>query len=249
MSSTAHPQSRPPGKAAAVSSGERAIGDKRAFKTEALTEVNGHILEAARDSISGDQEWEFFCECGRSDCHEHVELTLDAYVALHDSGDAVLADGHRLSQVERARRLSQEAEALLGQAEQQVKRAKKNLQGRVLVVDDSADFLRAAADLVKEAAEVRLVGIAFSGEEAIRLLPDLKPDLVVLDIHMSGMTGIETARIIRRDSPRTVVVLASLDTAGYEQAANSVGAAALIDKAEFRAPALDALWLNHQPQR
>lgn len=37
----------------------------RAFKTLALTEVNTHILDAARDSISEEQEREFFCECGR----------------------------------------------------------------------------------------------------------------------------------------------------------------------------------------
>jgi multidrug efflux pump subunit AcrA (membrane-fusion protein) len=59
--------------------------------------------------------------------HEHVALTVDAYAALHDSGRAVLAPRHRLSQVERARRLSEEAKALRAQAEHQVKRAKKNL--------------------------------------------------------------------------------------------------------------------------
>jgi hypothetical protein len=57
-----------------------------AFKTQALTEVNRHILDAARDSVSGEQEWEFFCECGGRDCNEHVKLTIDAYVALHDGG-------------------------------------------------------------------------------------------------------------------------------------------------------------------
>ena len=91
-----------------------------------LAAANEHILLHVRDSDDG-QEWEFVCECGREDCHERVLLTIDAYIALHDQGEAVLAEGHHLDQVERARRLRAEAEALTGQAGHQVKRAKKNL--------------------------------------------------------------------------------------------------------------------------
>jgi hypothetical protein len=107
-----------------------ALSKQRALKTATLAEVNQGILAAARDSIDQDQQWEFFCECGREDCHEHVLLTLDSYVALHDCGGSVLAPGHRLSQVERARRLGQDAEALMRQAAHQVKRAQKNLGRR-----------------------------------------------------------------------------------------------------------------------
>ena len=79
----------------------------REFKTAALTEVNSHILRAARDSLGDAQEeWGFFCECGHEDCHEHVKLTLGAYSALHDGGGAVLAGGHRADQLERVRRSS-----------------------------------------------------------------------------------------------------------------------------------------------
>lgn len=107
------------------------MNKERRFKTLALTEVNTHILDAARDSITHEQEWEFFCECGQPDCHEHVLLTIDAYGALHDGGGAVLAPGHRLSQVERARRLVRDAEALQAQAKHQVRRAKWNRGDRV----------------------------------------------------------------------------------------------------------------------
>jgi hypothetical protein len=78
------------------------MGKQRAFKSAALAEVNRHILEAARESISEEQQWEFFCECGRADCSEHVFLTPDAYVALRDGGNAVLAPGHRLGVLARA---------------------------------------------------------------------------------------------------------------------------------------------------
>lgn len=92
-----------------------------------LAAANEHILLHVRDSDDG-QEWEFLCECGREDCHERVLLTIDSYIGMHDHGEAVLSDGHRLSQTERARRLCAEAEALTGQANHQVKRAKKNLR-------------------------------------------------------------------------------------------------------------------------
>jgi CheY-like chemotaxis protein len=83
----------------------------------------------------------------------------------------------------------------------------------VLVVDDSETFRAVAASLLSAAEGLRRVGEASSGEEAIRLLPELKPDLVLLDVHMPGMGGLETARVIRRESPETVVVLVSADPA------------------------------------
>jgi hypothetical protein len=91
------------------------------------SERTEHLLRHVRVS-HGEQEWEFPCECGKESCHEYVFLTLDAYAALHDDGRAVLADGHRLSQVERARRLGAEAEALRRQAEHQLSRATKNMR-------------------------------------------------------------------------------------------------------------------------
>lgn len=85
-------------------------------------------LRRVRDSISGEQEWEFHCECGHRNCNELVFLTVDEYTALHDDGKAVLAEGHRVSQVARARGLVEAAKALCAQAEQQVRRARKNLR-------------------------------------------------------------------------------------------------------------------------
>lgn len=102
--------------------------DEGSTRSSALSEVNRNILLHLRDADGGELEWEFFCECGQESCHEHVFLTLDAYVALHDSGGSVLAEGHRLSQAERARRLREDAEALRAQAAHQVQRAKKNVQ-------------------------------------------------------------------------------------------------------------------------
>jgi hypothetical protein len=112
------------------------MAHNRAFKTAVQVEVNHHILEAAHDSVSEGEEWEFFCECGRAACTEHVVLTVEAFVALQTDGGAVLAPRHRLTREERlrraeharrtAKRLREEARALSAQAELQQKRASKN---------------------------------------------------------------------------------------------------------------------------
>jgi Thioredoxin len=78
----------------------------RMLKGAVLSEVNQGILQVAGDSIDKELEWEFFCECGREDCHEYVSLTLEAYASLHKGG-AVVAPSHRLSRADRAQRLRQ----------------------------------------------------------------------------------------------------------------------------------------------
>src|SRR6266576_5492512 len=66
------------------------------------------------------------------------------------------------------------------------------LRARVLVVDDSDVFLRAAASVILATSTLRLIGAVGSGDEAIRLLPQLRPDLVLVDFHMPGMNGVQT---------------------------------------------------------
>jgi chemotaxis response regulator CheB len=121
------------------------------------------------------------------------------------------------------------------------------LRARVLVVDDSNVFLRAAASVISDTSGLRLVGAVESGEEAIRLLPTLRPDLVLLDFQMPGMDGIQTTLIIRRDEPRPVVIVISADLAGRNDAARAAGAATTLDKRDFVPRTLDALWLEHKP--
>lgn len=120
-------------------------------------------------------------------------------------------------------------------------------RGRVLAIDDSDVFLRVAASVISDTSGLRLVGTVGSGEEAILLLPELQPDLVLVDLNMPGMDGIETTRIIRGDEPRTVVIVVSADLAGLSDAARAAGAAATLDKRDFLPHTLDALWLEHMP--
>jgi len=121
------------------------------------------------------------------------------------------------------------------------------VRGRVLVVDDSEVFLRVAAFVISATSTLRLVGAVGSGQEAIRLLPQLRPDLVLLDFHMPGMDGVQTTRIIRRDEPRTVVIVISTDPDGLGDVARAAGAATTLDKRDFVPSTLDTLWLKHMP--
>src|SRR6476659_304255 len=115
------------------------------------------------------------------------------------------------------------------------------LRAQVLVADDSDVFLVVAASVISATSTLRLVGAVGSGQEAIELVPALRPDLVLLDFQMPGMDGIQTTRIIRRDEPRTVVIVISADLDGRNDAALAAGAATTLDKRHFFPRTLDAL--------
>ena len=77
----------------------------------------------------------------------------------------------------------------------------------VLTVDDSAQFLEAARELVATTEGFRLVGEAVSGEEGVAAARRLSPDLVLLDVRMPEMDGVETARRLTAVDPRMVIYL------------------------------------------
>lgn len=126
--------------------------------------------------------------------------------------------------------------------------ARSQVRGRVLVVDDSETFRRVAASVVSETRGLRLVGVAASGEEAIRLLPELKPDFVLLDVHMPGLGGLGTVPVIRRESPSAVIVLVSADPESVTIDLSSIGVAAYLSKIELSPRRLEELWLTHAPR-
>ena len=74
----------------------------------------------------------------------------------------------------------------------------------VLTVDDQPLFRSAAAAVVDATPGFEAVGEASSGEEALRLSSELRPDLVLLDVRMPGIDGIETARRLAATRPETV---------------------------------------------
>lgn len=118
----------------------------------------------------------------------------------------------------------------------------------VLTVDDQVVFRRVARDVVEATAGFETVGEAASGEEAVLLAAKIHPDLVLVDVRMPGIDGVETSRRLKEAHPEAVVVLVSADDyACPPSGAGSCGAVALVPKEHFRPATLQVLWKAHGP--
>jgi two-component system invasion response regulator UvrY len=113
----------------------------------------------------------------------------------------------------------------------------------VLIVDDQVPFRRAAAAVVRVTGGFDIIGEAGSGEEAVELARQLEPQLVLMDINMGGISGIEATRRITTVAPDVVVVLLSTYQAEDLPAdAATSGAVAYVNKEEFGPQVLEDVW-------
>jgi len=118
----------------------------------------------------------------------------------------------------------------------------------VVTVDDQAIFRAAAREVIDVTPGFEAVGEAASGEEAIALVGRLDPQLVLVDVRMPGMGGVEAARRIKELRPRAVVVLISLEAPEDAPAtASESGAVAFVRKQDFNSKMLRGLWVAHCP--
>lgn len=120
--------------------------------------------------------------------------------------------------------------------------ARATLPVTVLAVDDQPVFLRAAHALIDATPGFEQVGEASSGPEALEKAAALRPDLVLLDVRMPGMDGIETARRLADVEGGTVVVLISLEAVPELPAAS---VAAHVRKQDLSVRTLQDLWAVH----
>jgi PAS domain S-box-containing protein len=113
---------------------------------------------------------------------------------------------------------------------------------RIVLVDDSPDFLDSASRFLADQPELDVVGFARSGPEAIHQVDQLRPDVVIMDLVMPGMTGVEATRWIKgRPSPPRVVVVSMHDDLEFRQAAEEAGADAYLSKLEFASRILEVV--------
>jgi len=115
---------------------------------------------------------------------------------------------------------------------------------RIATVDDQPAFRLAAQAIIASTHGFELVGESADGASALRMLKQTDPDLILVDVRMPGIDGIELARRLLADDPTRVVVLAStLDPRSLTRCARSCGAAAVIHKHWLTPRLLHGLWV------
>ena len=118
----------------------------------------------------------------------------------------------------------------------------------VLLVDDQQVFRNIVRNTLSSDSVFEIVGEAVDGTNAIELTEQLQPEVIVMDIQMPDMSGIEAARKILTDMPGVRIVLTSMgEDSEYEPLAREIGACGFVSKRELSASAVRALIENHTP--
>ena len=113
---------------------------------------------------------------------------------------------------------------------------------RVMLVDDSDIFLRTAVKFLEQHEELAVVGTARSGREALDQAPQLKPDVILLDLRMPDLTGFEVLPQLRAMLPTAgIIVLTLYAFEGYRQVALANGADEFIPKDKLLTDLLPAI--------
>jgi DNA-binding NarL/FixJ family response regulator len=116
---------------------------------------------------------------------------------------------------------------------------------RVLVVDDHESFRHAASAVVSATEGFVVAGSAATGEESLAVAAAIEPDLVLMDVNLPGMDGIEATRRLRGSTrPPVVVLLSTYDEDDFGARARECGAAGYLAKSSFGTDRLTALWAS-----
>ena len=119
---------------------------------------------------------------------------------------------------------------------------------RVLTVDDQEVFRLVAREVIEATPGFESIGDASGGEEAISAVERLEPEMVLLDVRMPGLDGVEVARRLRETNPGTLIVLISveepMDIPSAAQLGNTIP---LVRKQDLRPRLLRRLWREHRP--
>jgi DNA-binding NarL/FixJ family response regulator len=119
----------------------------------------------------------------------------------------------------------------------------------MMLVDDQADFRQAMQDMIGAMLDFEIVSECSSGEQSLREVDAVAPDLVLMDVRMPGMGGVEATRRIKERHPEVVVILISAEDADtcLPDSAQSCGAAAFVQKQDLRPSRVAELWSQHRP--
>ena len=116
---------------------------------------------------------------------------------------------------------------------------------RILVVDDRPEIRTSVRDYIETQSGWEVCGEAADGEQAVDLASTLRPNVIILDVHLPGITGYDAARQIHKASPDILILIFSIhDDPRYADAARDCGAHGFLAKCnadEFLIPAISTL--------
>jgi two-component system response regulator NreC len=102
---------------------------------------------------------------------------------------------------------------------------------RTLIVDDDGSFRRRVKGLLASERDIEVIGEAADGQEAILKARELEPDLVLMDVRMPGMNGVNATRQLKNEMPELkVLILTIFDLQEYREAAMASGASGYVIK-------------------
>ena len=105
---------------------------------------------------------------------------------------------------------------------------------KILVVDDNTLFRQSLTDFLRGQGDMEVIGEACDGEEAVRKVTGLRPDVVTMDMRMPVKSGLTALRAIEAlPSPPQVIILTGYDSIEYREAAKAAGADAYLEKASI----------------
>lgn len=185
---------------------------------------NEHDARAANELVSVDSEQArrvgtetlaVLCECGNPSCHDPLVMTVDEYEIIRsDPAHFAVLAGHEILDCERViathdRYLIVEKHGDAGRVA--VAGDPRNLRRacRVVVVDDVPEIRYLLKMLLATEASCAIVGEAGNGAEAIEVVDDAKPEVVVLDLEMPVMDGWHALPHLRRVSPSSHIIVFS----------------------------------------
>ncbi|HZP62253.1 MAG TPA: response regulator transcription factor [Terriglobales bacterium] len=105
---------------------------------------------------------------------------------------------------------------------------------RILIADDSKIVRRCIAELLSTDGTHELCGEAADSKETLEKTNELRPDLVLLDVSMPGVSGLETARLLRQQAPDVkILIMSQNDASQLLPQSKKAGADGCLDKAEI----------------
>lgn len=184
------------------------------------------------DDSSGTSTLSVVCECGNEKCDKPIEMSVDEYEVIRsEPAHFAVLDGHEILDCERViasydRYLVVEKFGDAGDVASEADPRNKLTTCRVVVVDDIPEIRYLLTMLLALEPSCTVVGEASNGLEAVRIVNELQPEVVVLDLEMPVMNGWEALPLLRGASPTTnIVVFTSAEVDGrMEKRLRNLGA-------------------------